>query len=130
MVHGIVKGLTFSAGLNYKMLMNSRDDIAKRLRLLPAALDISIGELAAAAGASPSAWSNYISATSSQNVIPWECALALWKAFGIPMPWIYAGHWAGGGRKLRARLKSIRRSRARKNGGVRGRGRPPVGRIG
>lgn len=71
-------------------MVDSRDQIVFRLRLLPEVLGRPKNEIAAAAGVTPSVWSNYVSDTN-KNVITWKAASELHATFGLSLDWIYCG---------------------------------------
>lgn len=70
---------------------DSRAQIVFRLRLLHEVLEKDKNVLAAVAGVTGPAWSNWISETS-KNIIPWESASDLCDAYGLTLDWIYRGH--------------------------------------
>jgi transcriptional regulator with XRE-family HTH domain len=64
------------------------EEIAARLRLLPAALDINPTELSARSGITKQAWSNYTAdpPVGRPNL---DQAFKLCRAFGLTLDWIY-----------------------------------------
>jgi transcriptional regulator with XRE-family HTH domain len=71
--------------------MGTKAETAARLRQLPEILGKKNSDLAEICGVTPQQVSNYKSDTEHNNEIPWRSALAIWKAYGVPMEWIYDG---------------------------------------
>lgn len=73
-------------------MADTRDDIVRRLRILPEALGKKVGEIAAAAGVSPNQWSNYIADPDvRKDIIPYTAAAELRATFNLTLDWIYCG---------------------------------------
>lgn len=72
-------------------MADSREKIMRRLRLLPEILGKNKTEIAQDIGINSSQWSNYISATASKNVIPWEVSTELKLCYRLTLDWIYCG---------------------------------------